>query len=153
MQASADRGKIYKKINPVIYEKVLKDSEKFNFEIERLGEPSHPNPIIRSGYTSDDERIAFSSQVVNIFRQIESCKKFPSFEKAGIREKLFHDPKGTKAAIITCGGLCPGLNNVIKGLVSELEVEYGIKDVIGICLLYTSPSPRDRTRSRMPSSA
>ena len=128
----------------MIYEKVLKDSEKFNFEIERLGEPSHPNPIIRSGYTSDDERIAFSSQVVNIFQQIESCKKFPSFEKAGMREKLFHDPKGTKAAIITCGGLCPGLNYVIKGLVSELEVEYGIKDVIGIRYGYLGLSKKSK---------
>ena len=26
-------------------------------------------------------------------------------------------------------------------------------DLTGVCLLYTSPSPRDRTRSRMPSSA
>ena len=116
----------------MIYEKVLKDPEKFNFEIETVGKPSHPNPIIRNRYISDNERIAFSSQVVNIFQQIENCEKFPSFEKAGMREKLFHNPINTKAAIITCGGLCPGLNNVIKGLVSELEIEYGIKNIIGI---------------------
>ena len=65
-------------------------------------------------------------------QQLKSCKELPSCEKAGIREILFHEPKKTKAAIITCGGLCPGLNNVIKGLVSELEIEYGIKDIVGI---------------------
>ena len=32
-------------------------------------------------------------------------------------------------------------------------VMVALTDVLGICLLYTSPSPRDRTRSRMPSSA
>ena len=116
----------------MIYEKVLKNPDKFDFEIETVGKPSHINPIIRNRYVSDNERIAFSSQAVNIFNQIKSCEKFPSFEKAGMREKLFHNPKNTKAAIITCGGLCPGLNNVIKGLVSELEIEYGIKDIVGI---------------------
>ena len=116
----------------MIYEKVLKNQENFNFEIETVGDSNHPNPIKKNEYTSDGERIAFSSQVVNIMQQIKSCKELPSFEKAGIREILFHEPKKTKAAIITCGGLCPGLNNVIKGLVSVLEIEYGIKDVIGI---------------------
>ena len=116
----------------MIYEKVLKNPDKFDFIIEEVGKPSHPNPIKRNEYISDDERIAFSSQVINIMQQIESCEKIPSFEKAGMREKLFHNPETTKAAIITCGGLCPGLNNVIKGLVSELEIEYGIRDIIGI---------------------
>ena len=38
---------------------------------------------------------------------------------------------------------------------SDKYTDYGIKLARGInvCLLYTSPSPRDRTRSRMPSSA
>ena len=128
----------------MIYEKVLKNPEKFNFEIEAVGDPSHPNPIKKNDYVSDSERISFSSQVVNIFKQIEQCERFPSFEKAGIREKLFHNPKKTKAAIITCGGLCPGLNNVIKGLVSVLEVEYGIQNTIGIRYGYLGLSKKSR---------
>ena len=74
----------------------------------------------------------FSSQVKNIQNQIKSCKTFPSFEKAGPRQKLFHAPSLSKAAVITCGGLCPGLNNVIKGVVNVLEKEYGISDIVGI---------------------
>ena len=70
----------------MIYEKVLKNPEKFDFEIEALGDPSHPNPIKKNDYVSDSERISFSSQVINIFQQIEDCEKFPSFEKAGIRK-------------------------------------------------------------------
>ena len=128
----------------MIYEKVLKNPEKFNFNIEVLGVPNHPNPIKKEEYITDNERIAFSSQVLNILRQIESCAPLPSFEKAGMREKLFHEPKKTKAAIITCGGLCPGLNNVIKGLVNVLEFEYGIQDIIGIRYGYLGLSKKSR---------
>src|SRR6516225_321408 len=53
------------------------------------------------------------------------------FELAGPRLKLFFDPKQTRAAIVTCGGLCPGLNNVIRGLVLELADNYGITEVLG----------------------
>ena len=53
------------------------------------------------------------------------------FELAGPREKLFFDPKQTRAGIVTCGGLCPGLNNVIRSLFLELHYGYGIAEVIG----------------------
>jgi len=54
------------------------------------------------------------------------------FEKAGPRKKLFFDPATTRAAIVTCGGLCPGLNNVIRSVTRELRFGYGVKSVIGI---------------------
>jgi 6-phosphofructokinase 1 len=54
------------------------------------------------------------------------------FEKAGPRAKLFFDPAVTTAAIVTCGGLCPGLNNVIRSVTRELIRGYGAKSVLGI---------------------
>lgn len=54
------------------------------------------------------------------------------FEKAGPREKIFFDPAKTRVAIVTCGGLCPGLNNVIRSVFNELFHNYGVKDVLGI---------------------
>ena len=54
-----------------------------------------------------------------------------SFELAGPRPKLFFDPRQTRAGIVTCGGLGPGLNNVIRSLFLELYHEYGVKDVLG----------------------
>jgi 6-phosphofructokinase 1 len=54
-----------------------------------------------------------------------------SFELAGPRAKLFFDPKKTKAAIVTCGGLCPGLNNVIRSAFFELHHGYGVPEVLG----------------------
>jgi 6-phosphofructokinase 1 len=54
------------------------------------------------------------------------------FEKAGPRRRLFFDPKHTRAAIVTCGGLCPGLNNVIRSVTRELFRGYGVSSVLGI---------------------
>jgi len=54
------------------------------------------------------------------------------FEKAGPRERLFFDPARTRAAIVTCGGLCPGLNNVIRSVTRELSRGYGVQALLGI---------------------
>eukprot|EP00929_Paragymnodinium_shiwhaense_P116504 TRINITY_DN860_c0_g2_i1.p1 TRINITY_DN860_c0_g2~~TRINITY_DN860_c0_g2_i1.p1 ORF type:complete len:2777 (-),score=621.22 TRINITY_DN860_c0_g2_i1:77-8053(-) len=53
--------------------------------------------------------------------------------RSGIREKLHFDPReeGACGAIVTCGGLCPGLNSVIRAIVMMLR-SYGVKDVYGI---------------------
>jgi 6-phosphofructokinase 1 len=55
-----------------------------------------------------------------------------SFEMAGPRRWLYFDPDKTKAAIVTCGGLCPGLNDVIRGIVSTLNKAYGVQNVVGV---------------------
>ena len=53
------------------------------------------------------------------------------FELAGPREKLFFDPAQTRAGIVTCGGLCPGLNNVIRSIFLELHYGYRVREVFG----------------------
>jgi 6-phosphofructokinase 1 len=63
------------------------------------------------------------------------------FELAGPRTKLFFDPKQTRAGIVTCGGLCPGLNNVIRSLFLELHYGYGVGDVIGFRDGYSGLDP------------
>jgi 6-phosphofructokinase 1 len=55
-----------------------------------------------------------------------------SFEKAGPKENIFFEPAKTKVAIVTCGGLCPGVNNVIRSLVNQLYYRYGINRILGI---------------------
>lgn len=54
------------------------------------------------------------------------------FEKAGARRKLFFDPAKTRAAIVTCGGLCPGINNVVRSAFYQLHYRYRVREVIGI---------------------
>jgi 6-phosphofructokinase 1 len=55
-----------------------------------------------------------------------------SFEKAGARRTIYFDPDRTRAAIVTCGGLCPGINSVIRSLVLELHHGYGVRQVLGL---------------------
>lgn len=63
------------------------------------------------------------------------------FELAGPRAKLFFDPKQTRAGIVTCGGLCPGLNNVIRSLFLELHYGYGVAEVLGFRGGYSGLDP------------
>jgi 6-phosphofructokinase 1 len=59
---------------------------------------------------------------------LDAC---PAFELAGPRDRIFFDPRTVRAGIVTCGGLAPGLNNVVRGLVLELSVGYGVRQVLG----------------------
>jgi 6-phosphofructokinase 1 len=63
------------------------------------------------------------------------------FELAGPRERIFFDPKQTRAGIVTCGGLCPGLNNVIRSLFLELHYGYGVASVLGFRGGYSGLDP------------
>jgi 6-phosphofructokinase 1 len=59
-----------------------------------------------------------------------------SFLRAGPRRLLAFDPEKVKAAIVTCGGLCPGLNAVIHSVVNCLERNYGVREIWGISYGY-----------------
>lgn len=63
------------------------------------------------------------------------------FEKAGPREKIFFDPSRTRAAMVTCGGLSPGLNNVMRSIFLELHYHYGVPEVLGIRYGYAGLDP------------
>ena len=55
----------------------------------------------------------------------------PAFELAGPRDKIFFDPRTVRCGIVTCGGLAPGLNNVVRGIVLELWAGYGVRQILG----------------------
>ena len=55
----------------------------------------------------------------------------PSFELAGPRERIFVDPGTLRCGIVTCGGLCPGLNDAVRAIVIGLREKYGVQDVYG----------------------
>jgi 6-phosphofructokinase 1 len=81
------------------------------------------------GFVSDEERI-----VVSVVRGNSSAEEEPALAlRAGARETIYFDPKRVTAAIVTCGGLCPGLNDVVHGIVNKL-FDYGVREgnVLGI---------------------
>lgn len=87
------------------------------------------NPVYR--FIDDNERILYDPSISN-YQKFRDTGELPvAFEKAGPKDKIFFEPAKTKVGIVTCGGLCPGLNNVIRSLVNELYYRYGISRIIG----------------------
>lgn len=85
-------------------------------------------PAREGGFVSDSARILQQAEVSDE----EPLDPSVAFEKAGPRKRIFFHPPRTTAAIVTCGGLCPGLNNVIRSATLELIFNYGVKRVLGI---------------------
>ncbi len=104
--------------------------------IAHLGEAQHPSPIPFA-----IERNIFTPSVVQ-WEQGQPPAEMLLFERAGPRRKLFFNPKKVRAAIVTCGGLCPGLNNVIRSVTRELLRGYETSFVLGIRGGYRGLDPR-----------
>ena len=111
-----------------------------DFIVPVLGKCTVKSPLTLSklsgdgvfNYVNDDDRILYNNTLSH-FKEYKEKGTLPiSFEKAGPREYLFFQPGKTKVAIVTCGGLCPGLNNVIRSIVMQLYYRYGVERIIGI---------------------
>ena len=103
----------------------------YDFSIQNLGKCMIPSPVNVSYFTPDSKRILFNIYL-HRYDHLRGPDGFPlSVEVAGPREKIFFDPSKTKAAIVTCGGLCPGLNDVIRAIVLSLYHHYGVRRVLG----------------------
>ena len=107
------------------------DNSDLDFTIERLGECRFSFPKQGGRFTDDGERILYNTQVDDIRRMFREGKEPPSMEVAGPREKIFFDPSSLACGIVTCGGLCPGLNDVIRAVVLSLSHHYGVKKIYG----------------------
>ena len=113
------------------------EPNQYNFTIPTLGRGKIPSPVALSkrhgdmiaNYVSDDDRVVYNinstpgNSVVYNHEQL--------IEQAGPREFIFFDPDKVHAAIVTCGGLCPGLNDVIRAIVMALWYQYGVRKISG----------------------
>jgi 6-phosphofructokinase 1 len=107
--------------------------------VPTLGPCNFESPLEAKGRTFADESIR-----VRVKRHVggeASEADALSFEEAGPRHKLFFDPAQTTAAFVTCGGLSPGLNNVIRSGFLELTHNYGVRHVLGIRNGYAGLNP------------
>src|SRR6476620_4051140 len=105
--------------------------ETLDFTIATLGECSIPSPMSGVRFTRDDERVLYHSTLEGLQPWLNSGVAPPAMESAGPREKLFFDPSKLACGIVTCGGLCPGLNDVIRALVMSLHHHYGVNRIYG----------------------
>ena len=100
--------------------------------IETLGEPRIDSPLHEGQHVEETERVLFDLSADALEKQIKEGASPVSFLKAGPRRRIYFDPSKLKCAIVTCGGLCPGLNNVIRSLVLTLHHTYHVRNIIGI---------------------
>jgi 6-phosphofructokinase 1 len=106
-------------------------SNDLNFEVQRISECRITSPISNIQFVADNEQVLYHSNLEAIEGILKSGKRPPVFEKAGPREKIYFDPSKLKCGIVTCGGLCPGLNDVIRAIVLALYHHYGVRTIFG----------------------
>ncbi len=110
-----------------------------NTKVENLGKCKFKSPIPLSyrdddfvaNFVKDDEKVVFNASSSFIRKHINDLDNIPAFEVAGPREFLYFNPSNIACGIVTCGGLCPGINNVIRGLVNELHYWYKCSEIYG----------------------
>ncbi|MDH3649552.1 MAG: ATP-dependent 6-phosphofructokinase [Saprospiraceae bacterium] len=82
-------------------------------------------------FVEDSEQVIFDVVRTN-HKENGKRDKLLTMEMAGPREKIFFDPSKTTVAIVTCGGLCPGINDVVRSLVMAFWYRYGVRKILGV---------------------
>jgi 6-phosphofructokinase 1 len=104
----------------------------YDFSIADLGEQKILSPLNTANFLPPDKRLLFDNHFDSYAENKDNQGLPLSIELAGPSRNIFFDPGLTRAAIVTCGGLCPGINDVIRSITMELFYRYGVKDISGI---------------------
>jgi 6-phosphofructokinase 1 len=107
------------------------EDKDLNFEVTNLGECRIPSPMKGDYFVDTEAHVLFHHNLKEINAFIEAGKRPLCFEMAGPREKIYFDPSKLKCGIVTCGGICPGINDVIRAIVLSLYHHYGVKSIFG----------------------
>ena len=121
-----------------------------DLSISRLGPAKINSPLKLStkrgdrvcNFVPDDDRILYEVSL----RACQACRSDTAFEpltmeQAGPREHIYFDPSKVRVGIVTCGGLCPGINNVIRSMVMELHYHYEVRHIFGFKYGYAGLVP------------
>lgn len=100
--------------------------------IATLGEPKIHSPLSLCRFVPDSRRLKLYVPRDILADSEGDNEQWLEFEEAGPREKIYYDPTKAKCAIVTCGGLCPGINDVIRSIVMEAHHHYSVASILGI---------------------
>lgn len=110
--------------------------------VHRLGAATRPSPLLARHGPTSDACVPDSAYVIDPARfDTELLGDYCLFERAGQRAQLFFDASTVHAGIVTCGGLCPGLNNIIRFVTNQLTHGYGARRVTGFRYGYSGLNP------------
>jgi 6-phosphofructokinase 1 len=120
------------------------------FTIEKLGRARFTSPLklgtspgdLLADFVPDEKKIVASILLEEVTSHTMRGEPPPALEKAGPRQHIYFDPAELTVGIVTCGGLCPGLNDVIRGLVMTLHHGYGVSNIMGFKYGYEGLNPR-----------
>ncbi len=106
-------------------------------EVDTLGKANIISPLLDNNadnqyFVRDDEKIIIQINIKNVMQSVLDENQISTFELAGPRKRIYFDPSKLRCALVTCGGLCPGLNDIIRSIVLELYHRYGVKNIAGI---------------------
>ncbi|MFW6180414.1 MAG: ATP-dependent 6-phosphofructokinase [Spirochaetota bacterium] len=126
------------------------DLKEEQLRVHALGRPGHPSPLGLStvlgddlaNYVDDGDTVLFYHNRAVVEARLREGLPLLAFEKAGPRQRIFFDPSRTRAGIVTCGGLCPGINNVIRSLVMTLYYRYRVRSILGFRFGFRGLVPR-----------
>jgi len=116
----------------------MSDFDTVDTVVPTLGDPKIHTPLeLRKldgdrHFVSDEERVVIEVDAGRLVETISAGKTLSAFEMAGPRQKIYFDPSKLRCALVTCGGLCPGLNGIIRSVVLELYFGYGVRNIYGI---------------------
>lgn len=112
--------------------------ESIDTSIAALGVPKIASPVQKEDdttphyFVSDEERVLIDVKPDSIKALMARGSDPASFEMAGPRNTIYFDPSKARCALVTCGGLCPGLNDIIRAAVLELYHRYGVRNIYGV---------------------
>ena len=119
-----------------------------DLDITNLGPREIPSPGLARDFAadgacwhSDGDRIVLNDHMDSIREAMRIDIDPPSIELAGPRREIFFKPAETCIAIVTCGGLCPGINDVIRTIVMQAYHNYGVRQILGIQYGYEGLDP------------
>jgi 6-phosphofructokinase 1 len=102
-----------------------------DFRTNSLGECNVVSPLRATRFMDTSRRLLFRADIDELREQIQAGVDPPAFELAGPQERIYFNPATLRCGIVTCGGLCPGLNDVIRSIVFCLHEKYGVATVHG----------------------
>jgi 6-phosphofructokinase 1 len=102
-----------------------------NFRTDDLGDCQIASPLRAIQFMDTSKRLLFRADIDELRTQFLAGIDPPAFELAGPQENIYFEPGTLKCGIVTCGGLCLGLNDVIRSIVSCLREKYGVATIYG----------------------
>src|ERR1700687_2300097 len=114
-----------------------------DFETDGLGECKFVSPFRAIRFMDASKRVLFRTDIDELREQLRAGVDPPAFEMAGPRERIYFNPGELRCGIVTCGGLCPGLNDVIRSIVFCLQEKYGVTGIYGFRFGYAGLAEPD----------